>query len=241
MHSGRASKRARKRSRRCDGGRIGNAGHFEPFLSGGPCRGLGSEISNPQIGYGRGMVPRLIFAVVPVTGALAFTDAGWRQAQHMLLEMQPASRVSLVGDPPTAIRIEGLGLEPEIAPAVLAFVSEHAGVKLKIEAADPHAQVAEWARPMRDGTWTDPDGVCWRRRGGPLEPKAARRLIRRPEIQVVHAYGAQPRVVDGAEAADLLARVQQFLDGDSDPYSAFTLGEFRDDARRVLLIVEELC
>ena len=99
----------------------------------------------------------------------------------------------------------------------------------------------EWARPVRDGAWTGPDGAYWRRRGGQLEPKAARRLMRRPDLVVLHAYGPQPREVDGVEADALLARIRQFLDGDAPAYSAFTLGDFRDDARRAMLVVEEIC
>jgi hypothetical protein len=105
----------------------------------------------------------------------------------------------------------------------------------------PDGPVGEWSRPVRDGAWTDGDGVVWRRRGGPLETKVARRFLRRPELIVLHAYGLEPHVVDGPDADALLARVQEFLDGDAPAYSEFTLGDFRDDSRRTMLVVEETC
>jgi hypothetical protein len=37
---------------------------------------------------------------------------------------------------------------------------------------------------VQDGEWVDPDGVLWRMRGQRLTSKAARKLIRDPEVAV---------------------------------------------------------
>ncbi|GAA3813818.1 hypothetical protein [Cellulomonas soli] len=76
------------------------------------------------------------FELVPVNGRLKFTDATWDKALVHLLEFQPAKRVVLVGEPPSAIRVTayGDGCVPEIAPAILARLSELAGVELRLVA-----------------------------------------------------------------------------------------------------------
>lgn len=67
------------------------------------------------------------FDLVPVNGALSFTEADWDKARFWLLEFQPAKRVALVGDPPNAIRVTGYGEDAEVAPGILARLCELAG------------------------------------------------------------------------------------------------------------------
>lgn len=102
-------------------------------------------------------------------------------------------------------------------------------------------QVLEQPRPIKDRGWVDNNGVAWRMRGSRLEPKAARKLLRRPDLDVAWAYDARVALVTGAERRDLLSRVEAIMDGAAPPYSHFVLGEFRDDDRRRLLVIEESC
>jgi hypothetical protein len=78
-------------------------------------------------------------------------------------------------------------------------------------------------------------------RGGPLDAKRARRLMRRPDVHVVRAYELNVSEVCGAERDALLARVEEFLAGNAPPHSEFELGDFRDQNHRVTLMVQESC
>jgi len=100
-----------------------------------------------------------------------------------------------------------------------------------------------WPLPIRDGRWIDESSVEWRIRGRGLEPAspALRRLLKRHELRVLHAYGPRPQEVSGLELAALLERVQQYHDGTAPPYSAFLLAEFRNDTRQAMLVIEEMC
>ncbi len=78
------------------------------------------------------MAQTSVFDLVPVNGHLEFTEASWEKARFWLLEFQPAKRVALLGDPPSAIRVTALGEVAEVAPGVLARVAELAGVELTV-------------------------------------------------------------------------------------------------------------
>jgi hypothetical protein len=78
-------------------------------------------------------------------------------------------------------------------------------------------------------------------RGGPLDAKQARRLMKRPDVRVVRAYELNVAEVRGAERDALLARVEEFFGGNAPPYSEFELGDFRDQTHRVTLMVQESC
>jgi hypothetical protein len=56
-----------------------------------------------------------------------------------------------------------------------------------------------WPRPVHDREWVDVDGSAWRMRGGPLDARQARRLMKRPDIHVVRAYELNVAEVRGAE------------------------------------------
>ncbi len=58
----------------------------------------------------------------------------------MLLELEPASRVDLVGRPPYAIVIEGPGDSVEIAPEVLRHVEDCVGTLLRLSEEPPSAR-----------------------------------------------------------------------------------------------------
>ena len=98
-----------------------------------------------------------------------------------------------------------------------------------------------WPRPVDDREWVDVDGGAWRMRGGPLDVKQARRLMKRPDVHVVRAYELNVAEVRGAERDALLARVEEFFAGNAPPYSEFELGDFRDQNHRVTLMVQESC
>ena len=73
------------------------------------------------------------FDLVAQRGHFAFTEGGWQQARFLLLEMQPARAVSLIGEPPSRIRVVALGEPAELAPAVLARVEALARTALTVE------------------------------------------------------------------------------------------------------------
>ena len=71
------------------------------------------------------------FDLVPVDGVLRLADDALRKVQWHLLESQPATKVTVMSDPPRIrVRAQGRGWA-EAAPAVLARVEELAGVRLE--------------------------------------------------------------------------------------------------------------
>ena len=98
------------------------------------------------------------------------------------------------------------------------------------------------AAPRLRSVVDDPStGTTWRTRGDQLDAKSARRLMRRADLVVLHAYGPRAAVLDGNERAALLNRVREFFDGNALKFTDFGLGEFRDDHLRVMLAVQESC
>jgi hypothetical protein len=65
--------------------------------------------------------------------------------------------------------------------------------------------------------------------------------MRRSDVRVVLAYSLEVAEVLGAERDDLLARVEEFLQGRAPAHSRFEMGDFRDPQRRVMLLVQESC
>ncbi len=99
-----------------------------------------------------------------------------------------------------------------------------------------------WPQPIRDGHWTDGNGTHWHIRGGAGLPRVVlRRLLKRPDLRVLHAYGPHPAEVSDAEREALLERVERYFAGEASPHSEFWLAEFRDDDRHVMLVIEEAC
>ena len=117
------------------------------------------------------------------------------------------------------------------------------GVAAKVtqSSTGPGGQSYVWPRPVYDGAWVDTDGTAWRMRGSALDAKQARRLMRRSDVRVVLAYSLDVDEVLGAERQELLARVEQFLQGNAPAYSRFELGDFRDPDHRVMLMIQESC
>ncbi|GGP37292.1 hypothetical protein [Saccharothrix coeruleofusca] len=118
------------------------------------------------------------------------------------------------------------------------------------EAAEPTASggAVEWPSPIRDGEWVDAAGTRWRLRGVRRRTPAKRveHLLRSPEVRVLlfHGPGAPTEVAPGDRDA-LCLRMRPHLrepevraPGD---FTGFQAGEFRDDERRSLLVVEESC
>lgn len=99
----------------------------------------------------------------------------------------------------------------------------------------------EWPRPVYDGSLVDAEGTMWHMRGPALEGERARRVVRMPDVRVVHAYGLDVVELEGSEKKELLARVEEYLRGEAPPYSVFELGEFRDEDRHVMLVAQESC
>jgi hypothetical protein len=78
-------------------------------------------------------------------------------------------------------------------------------------------------------------------RGQALGEREARRLLRRQDVRILHAYGPEPKEVTGSDLNSLLARLDEFLTGVAAPTTAFHVADFRDADRHVLLVIEESC
>jgi hypothetical protein len=69
-------------------------------------------------------------------GILEFSEHDWRLARYLLSEFQPATNVSLIGNPPSRIRVKALGDRAEVAPALLTRIEDLAGQPLRVEVID---------------------------------------------------------------------------------------------------------
>jgi hypothetical protein len=76
------------------------------------------------------------FDLIAQRGHFAFTQGGWQKVRVLLLEMQPARTVTLLGELPSTIRVVALGEPAEVAPAVLARIEALAGTTLTIKLLD---------------------------------------------------------------------------------------------------------
>jgi hypothetical protein len=65
--------------------------------------------------------------------------------------------------------------------------------------------------------------------------------LKRSDLRVLHAYGAEPVEVAGTKVKELMTSFKVFLDGDAQPCASFRVADFRDDDPHVLLVVEESC
>jgi hypothetical protein len=107
---------------------------------------------------------------------------------------------------------------------------------------EPAGQEFEWVQPIRSGEYTDKSGICWHLRAGELPWKRIERLIRDPHVRVLHAYSDEIHDVNPEDREDFTAMIRPYLDGKrADDYADFRAGEFKDDQRRSLLVVEEMC
>lgn len=99
----------------------------------------------------------------------------------------------------------------------------------------------EWPSPTRDREWLAADGTHWRMRGGPLDERAFRRLLRRPGVRLLHVYGLEPRELELGEGSEVLASLDSFYAGKAQPHADFIVADFRDDNHNVLVVIEESC
>lgn len=96
---------------------------------------------------------------------------------------------------------------------------------------------------IADREWLDQAGKQWHMRGAPLDLKQARRMLKRPDINIAHfdCYGPDAFLTGSARDA-LIDRVEEFLeDGPVGGGNGFQLAEFRDDEGNVTLVVEGDC
>jgi hypothetical protein len=98
----------------------------------------------------------------------------------------------------------------------------------------------EHPRLLRDREWTDPGGTQWRMRGGQLDPKQARRLLRRDGVRVLLVNSPYPELV-GDDLGNLRSRLEDFWAGGAQPMADFIAGDFRNDDRDVLVVIQESC
>lgn len=76
------------------------------------------------------------FDLVADSGQFLFADRGWDKIRFQRLEFQPAKKVSLVGEPPSRIRVVSHGDRADVAPALLTTIEELAGTSLRVELLD---------------------------------------------------------------------------------------------------------
>lgn len=76
------------------------------------------------------------FDLVPEQGELQFDNRGFEKASYLLCEFQPATRVTLVGDPPSRVRVVAEGMPAAVAPGILAQVEALAGARLQYQLVD---------------------------------------------------------------------------------------------------------
>jgi hypothetical protein len=117
--------------------------------------------------------------------------------------------------------------------------AESAGKDATFQAAD--AAGRDWPAPIRDRRWTDRHGAQWRMRGGLLTARQADRLLRRPDVTVLHVYGLDSPVVTGLERDALTVRIEEFFAGCAPPMSDFAIAEFPNGQRQVMLVIQEYC
>lgn len=106
----------------------------------------------------------------------------------------------------------------------------------------------EWPNPIHDREWVDADGIRWRARGDAqaISEKRIKQLLRSPEVRVLLFYGPEPPTeIMPADRDALWLRVRPYLRtspvrarGD---HTYFAAAEFKDDQRRLLLIIDESC
>lgn len=76
------------------------------------------------------------FDLVSKQGDFRFVDRGFERVTYVLSEFQPATRVQLIGSPPSRIRVRAEGEPAEVAPGILKEVETLAGVPLRYELVD---------------------------------------------------------------------------------------------------------
>jgi hypothetical protein len=97
-------------------------------------------------------------------------------------------------------------------------------------------------RPNSQRSWVDSDGVMWRRRGAHLlESKAARKLLDRPEVIVMHVYAGEVHEHRDRSRAELVDALESYWAGAAEPNTHFSVGEFRSEKRQVMVMIEEGC
>jgi hypothetical protein len=75
----------------------------------------------------------IAFDLVAVDGKFVVSENDWTAIRYWLLELQPVSRVRLVGDPPDRIRVWSYGDSVEVAPGLLARVAALVGTPLRVQ------------------------------------------------------------------------------------------------------------
>jgi hypothetical protein len=103
-----------------------------------------------------------------------------------------------------------------------------------------------WPNPIRDGRWTDSGGVVWLLRGD-AEPKVKQieRLLLNADVRVLWVHGPEPSEISLAERPAFWERARPYVLGkvkrSRNDYTDYSFGEFRDEAGRHLLVVQQYC
>ncbi len=86
----------------------------------------------PSLRLGIGSHDLYEFELLPVDDGAVIALNEWPLIQKLLLALQPSKTVKLVGNPPTAIRVNGYG-GTQVAPGLLARLSELAKTRLRVD------------------------------------------------------------------------------------------------------------
>lgn len=78
-------------------------------------------------------------------------------------------------------------------------------------------------------------------RGLTIGRRELARLLKRDDVRILHVYGLDPTEIPKGDAGSLVARMEEFFAGKAPPMSNFVVGDFRDDGRRVMVVVQESC
>ena len=79
----------------------------------------------------------------------------------------------------------------------------------------PDGEQQAWHSPICAREWVDPGGSRWHMRGGTLDQRQLRRLLKRLDVRVLHVYGPEPREVSGENLESLIAGIDEFFRGPS--------------------------
>lgn len=106
---------------------------------------------------------------------------------------------------------------------------------------DEPVTAREHPQLLRDRQWIDSDGTHWRMRGGELPPAQARRLLRREGIRVLLVNSPDPELIDGRDRENLRSHLEDFWSGRAEPMTDFMVGDFRNERREVMVVVQQSC
>jgi hypothetical protein len=130
---------------------------------------------------------------------------------------------------------------PELLPPIHHLGLKESGTMLLMHDQESGSASGVHPRLLRDREWINSTGERWHMRGHELEPKQARRLLKRPGVRVLHVDSPEPHEPRGPELQSLLTRLEGFWAGEAAPMNDFVVGDFRNSAHELMLVIQESC